>query len=208
MVIPKVGPSSLVVYRFVLMDFLLGLTFVEGSSWKGKGNYHRPSEEEKKARDKNLFIYQYNQKGETSRRGNRSKPYPTLVRVRDRVHDHCAKNDLFRELRLGDVIMAGKERWRKLANSLDLDAFPKAMLHHGLQEIHHVNDEMDGRMDACLGYLAILTAEAFDSVGEVKVSIMDLQKRLAQEGWEKMCLKREFEDKLREAHLETADLKY
>jgi len=67
---------------------------------------------------------------------------------------------------------------------------------------------MDGRMDACLGYSAILTCEALDQVGETKVSIMDLQKRLAEAGWERMCLKREFEDKLRETQLENADLKY
>jgi len=104
--------------------------------------------------------------------------------------------------------MAGKERWRKLINALDLDSFPKAMLNCGLQEIHHINNKMDGRMDACLGFSAILTAEAFDSVGEVQVSIQDLQKRLANKGWERMCLKREFEDKLRESQLEVANLKY
>jgi len=161
-------PPSLLVYRFELTDSILGSIFVEGSSRKGKGNHHRPSEDETKSRDKKLFIYQYNQGKETSRRDNRSKPYPTLVRMWDRIHDRNARNDSFRELGLGDVVMCGKERWRKLVNCLDMDAFPKVMLQHGLHEIHHINDQMDGRMDACLGYSTILTCEVLDQVGETK----------------------------------------
>jgi len=94
--------------------FLLGSIFVEGSSRKGKGNHHRPSEEETKTRDEKLFVYKYNQGGESLRRDNRSKPYPSLVRIRERFQDRNSKNDSFRELGLGDVVMGGKERWRKL----------------------------------------------------------------------------------------------
>ena len=43
--------------------------------------------------------------------------------------------------------------------TLNLEGFPKAWIQRGLREIHHVNDNMDGRMDACLGYTAVLGAE-------------------------------------------------
>jgi len=50
---------------------------------------------------------------------------------------------------------------------LDLEGFPKAFLQRGLREIHHKKDNMDGQMDACLGYSAVLGAEIFKSMGEL-----------------------------------------
>ena len=51
--------------------------------------------------------------------------------------------------------------------TLNLEGFPKAWISRGLREIHHVNDNMDGRMDACLRYTAVLGAEIFESMGEL-----------------------------------------
>ena len=104
--------------------------------------------------------------------------------------------------------MTGKERWRRNVQGLDLEPYTKALLHRGLREIHHVGDQMDGRMDVCLGYLAVLVAESFESIGEVQESVREVQKKMSQEGWEWMNLKREFEDQLKEAHDEISDLKH
>jgi len=64
--------------------------------------------------------------------------------------------------------MTGKEHWRKHVGTLNLEGFPKAWIQRGLQEIHHVNDNMDGRMDACLRYTAVLGAEIFELMGELR----------------------------------------
>ena len=157
---------------------------MEGSSGRGKGKRrHYPSDKARADRDKRLFVYQFNQGGESCCRDNKSKPYPALHRIRERMASHQYRG-------------------------LNLEPYTKALLHRGLREIHHVGDQMDGRMDACLGYLAVLTAETFKSIGEVREDIRGVQKKAAQEGWERTNLKREFEDQLREAHDEISDLKY
>jgi len=139
---------------------------------------------------------------------NKGKPYPSLMRIRERIGSQHFQYDSFRELGLGDVVMTGKERWRKHVQALDLEAYPKAMIQRGLWEIHHVNDRMDGRMDTCLGYSAILAAEAFQSIGDTNNSIRDFQKRMSQESWDWMNVKRELEDQLKDARDEISDLKY
>jgi len=78
-----------------------------------KGNHHHPTDEEQEARDKRLFVYHYNQGGEKTRRDNSSRPYPSLMGIRRRLETDKYRHDQFRELGLGDVVMAGKERWRK-----------------------------------------------------------------------------------------------
>ena len=64
--------------------------------------------------------------------------------------------------------MVGKEQWRRHAKGLDIEGFPQAWIGRGLREIHHVGDQMDGRMDACLGYTAVLSAEIYKLIGELK----------------------------------------
>jgi len=44
-----------------------------------RGNHHHPTNEEREAQDKHLFVYCYNQGGEKDRRDNKSRPYPSLV---------------------------------------------------------------------------------------------------------------------------------
>jgi len=172
-----------------------------------KGNHHHPSAEEREARDKWLFVYRYNQGGEKNRRDNSSRPYPSLMGIRSRFETHKYRQDQFRELGLGDVVMAGKERWRKHLRHLDIEGFPKAWIGRGLMEIHHAGDQMDGRMDACLGYTAVLGAEIYESMGELKEELREDQKKRAMDGWERMNVKRELEDSLRDAQGEIADLK-
>jgi len=92
---------------------------------------------------------------------------------------HRYRSDSFRELGLGDVVMTGKERWRRNVQGLDLEPYTKALLHRGLREIHHVGDQMDGRMDACLGYSAVLVAETFETIGEVQEEVRGVQKKAA-----------------------------
>jgi len=82
-----------------------------------------------------------------------------------------------REVGLGDLVMAGKERWRRHVLALDLEGFPKSWIQRGLQEIHHPNDNMDGRMDACLGYTAVLGAKIFESMGELWEDLREDQKK-------------------------------
>jgi len=113
----------------------------------------------------------------------------------------------FRELGLGDVVMAGKECWRKHVRNLDIEGFPKAWITRGLREIHHVSDNMDGRMDTCLGYMAVLRAEIYKSMGELKDDLREDQKKRAFDGWGRMEVKRQLEDSLRDAQGEIADLK-
>jgi len=172
-----------------------------------KGNHHHPSEEEWEARDKRLFVYCYNQGGEKTRRDNSSHPYPSYTGVRNRIETSKYRHDQFRELGLGDLVMAGKERWRKHVRGLDLEGFPKAWISRGLREIHHISDHMDGRMDTCLGYLAVLGAEIYESIGELKDKLREDQKKRALDGWERMDTKRQLEDSLRDAQGEIADLK-
>jgi len=117
------------------------------------------------------------------------------------------RHDTFRELGLGDLVMVGKGRWRKHVGTLDLDGFPKAFLQQGLQEIHHKNDMMDGRMDTCLGYTSVLGAEIFESIGELQEDLREDQKKRALDGWDRMDMKRQLEDSLRDAQGEIADLK-
>ena len=103
--------------------------------------------------------------------------------------------------------MAGKERWRKDIRHLDIEGFPKAWITRGLREIHHVGDNMDGRMDACLGYTAVLGVEIYELMGELKEDLREDQKKRALDGWERMEVKRQLEDSLRDAQGEIAELK-
>ena len=91
--------------------------------------------------------------------------------------------------------------------TLDLEGFPKAWITRGLQEIHHVNNNMDGQMDTCLGYTAVLGAEIFKSMGEHQEELREDQKKRALDGWERMDMKRQLEDSLHDAQGEIANLK-
>ena len=172
-----------------------------------KGNHHHPFEEECEARDKHLFVYRYNQGGEKTRRDNHSRPYPALANIRRWLETSKYRHDQFRELGLGDLVMVGKERWRNHIRTLNIEGFPKAWLSRGLREIHHVEDHMDGRMDACLGYMAVLGAEIFKSIGELRDDLREDQKKRSLDGWERMDTKRQLEDSLHDAQGEIADLK-
>jgi len=123
------------------------------------------------------------------------------------IHSKRYRHDSFQELGLGDLVMVGKERWRKHVGTLDLEGFPKAWLQWGLCEIHHQDDNMDGQMDACLGYTAVLGAEIFESMGELWEDLKEDQKKRALDGWERMDTKRQLEDSLRDAQGEIANLK-
>jgi len=82
--------------------------------------------------------------------------------------------------------MVGKERWRKHAKGLDIEGFPKAWIGRGLREIHHIGDQMDGRMDACLRYTAVLGAEIYESIGELRDELREdqtLGARASGNGW-------------------------
>ena len=155
-----------------------------------KGNHHHFLAEEREARDKRLFVYRYNQGGEKNRRDNSSRPYPSLMGICSRFETRKYRQDQFKELGLGDVVMAGKERWRKNLRNLNIEGFLKAWIGRGLREIHHVGDQMDGRMDACLGYTAVLGAEIYESMGELKDELREDQKKRAIDGWERMNVKR------------------
>ena len=172
-----------------------------------RGNHHHPTDEEREARDKRLFVYRYNQGGEKTRRDNSSRPYPSLMGVRRRLETDKYRHNQFRELGLGDVVMAGKERWRKHVRFLDIEGFLKAWITRGLREIHHVGDNMDGRMDACLGYTAVLGAEIYESMKDLKDELREDQKKRSVDGWEWMNIKRELEDALHDARGKIADLK-
>jgi len=78
-----------------------------------------------------------------------------------------------------------------------LDVFPKAWIGRGLREIHHEGDAMDGRMDACLGFAAIMGCEIYGSIAELKEDLLEEQKKRALNGWERMDVKRSLEDSLR-----------
>jgi len=172
-----------------------------------KGNHHHPLDEERAARDKWLFVYRYNQGGEKTRRDNSSRPYPSCANIRSRMETSKYRHDQFRELGLGDLVMVGKERWRKHAKGLDIEGFPKAWIGRGLREIHHIGDQMDGRMDACLGYTAVLGAEIYELIGELKDELREDQKKRAFDGWDRMDTKRQLEDSLHDTQGEIADLK-
>ena len=172
-----------------------------------KGNHHHPLAEERADRDKQLFVYWYNQGGEKTHRDNSSRPYPSCANIRSRMETLKYRHDQFRELGLGDLVMVGKERWRKHIKGLDIEGFPKAWIGRGLREIHHTGDQMDGRMDACLGYTAVLGAELYESIGELKDDLREDQKKRAFDGWERMEVKRQLEDSLHDAQGEIADLK-
>jgi len=180
---------------------------ISSKPFSRKGNHHHPSDEAREAWDKRLFVYRYNQGGEKTRRDNSSHPYPSLMGICSWFETRKYQQDQFRELGLGDVVMAGKERWRKNIWHLDIEGFPKAWITRGLREIHHVGDNMDGRMDACLGYTAILGAEIYESMGELKEDLREDQKKRALDGWERMDIKRQLEDSLSDAQGEIADLK-
>jgi len=177
-------------------------------SSKGKrGRHHYPLEEERAARDERLYIYRYNQAGEKTRRDNGSRPYPSLTGMKSRIETSKYRHDSFWEIGLGDAVMIRKMRWRKHLSSLDLDGFPKSWIQRGLREIHHRNDKMDGRMDACLGCMAVMGAEIYNSIKELAGDMRDEQKKRALDGWDWMNVKRQLEDSLRDAQSEIADLK-
>jgi len=162
---------------------------------KKKG--HFPSVAEREARDKRLFVYCYNQGGKLSRRDNQGKPYPSLSSIRARMLTSKYRHDGLRELGLGDAVMVAKEHWRKHINELDLDGFPKSWILWGLREIHHEGDAMDGCMDACLGFAAVMGCEITESLNEMRDDLQEEQKKRALDGWERMDVKRSLEDSLR-----------
>jgi len=175
----------------MLKNLFIGLPFFK----RKKG--HFPSEEEREARDKRLFVYRYNQGNESSRRDNGGKPYPSLQSVRGRMMTSKYRHDGLKDLGLGDAVMVSKERWRKHVNELDLETFPKSWIGRGLREIHHENDAMDRRMDACLGFTAVMGCEIYETIAEVKEDMREEQKKRALDGWERMNVKRSLEDSLR-----------
>jgi len=181
-------PSSLI---RMLKNLFIGLPFFS----RKKG--HFPSEEERMERDKHLFVYRYNQGGESSRRDNGGKPYPSLQSVRGRMMTSKYRHDGLRDLGLGDAVMVSKEQWRKHVNELDLETFPKSWIGRGLREIHHENDAMDGRMDASLGFAAVMGCEIYESIAELKDDMREEQKKRALDGWEWMNVKRSLKDSLR-----------
>jgi len=125
-------------------------------SSKGKrGCHHYPTVEERAAWDEWLYVYRFNQAGETTRRDNGSRPFPSMTGMRSQIETSKYRHDSFWEIGLGDLVMIGKERWRKHLGSLNLDGFSKAWLQRGLCEIHHINDKMDGRIDACLSRFSL-----------------------------------------------------
>ena len=91
--------------------------------------------------------------------------------------------------------------------ALDIEGFPKAWLLRGLREIHHVGDHMDGRMDTCLGYLAVLGAKIYETIGELCDELREDQKKRSLDSWERIDMKRQLEDSLCGAQEEIADLK-
>ena len=93
-----------------------------------KGNHHHPTDEEREAQDRWLFVYHYNQGGEKERRDNKSHPYHSLMAVRHWFEMSKYHHDQFREMGLGDLVMTGKEHWRKHVGTLDLEGFPKAWI--------------------------------------------------------------------------------
>jgi len=180
----------------MLKNLFIGLLFPSNLFGKRKGG-HFPMAEERKERDKRLFVYRYNQGGESSRRDNGGKPYPSLQSVWGRMMTSKYRHDGLRDLGLGDAVMVSKERWRKHVNELDLETFPKSWIGRGLREIHHENDAMDGRMDACLGFAAVMGCEIYKSIAEMKDDMREEQKKRALNGWERMNVKRSLEDSLR-----------
>jgi len=158
---------------------------------------HFPTSEERDERDKHLFVYRYNQGSESTRRDHGGKPYPSLCSVRARMVTSKYRHDGLKDLGLGDAVMVSKEHWRKHVNELDLETFPKAWIGRGLREIHHENDAMDGRMDACLGFAAVMGCEIYGSLAEMKDDLREEQKKRALDGWERMNVKRSLEDSLR-----------
>ena len=74
-----------------------------------KGNHHHPTDEEREACDKWLFVYHYNQGGEKERWDNKPRPYPSSTAIKTSKYHY----DQFRDLGLGDLVMVGKEHWRK-----------------------------------------------------------------------------------------------
>jgi len=175
----------------MLKNLFIGIPFFK----RKKG--HFPSTEEREERDKHLFVYRYNQGGESSRRDNGGKPYPSLQSVRGRMMTSKYRHDGLRDLGLGDAVMVSKERWRKHVNELDLETFPKSWIGRGLREIHHENDVMDGRMDASLGFAAVMGCEIYETIAELKDDMREEQKKRALDGWERMNVKRSLEDSLR-----------
>ena len=186
---------------------LRDVELISSKPFHWKGNHHHPTDEGREARDKRLFVYRYNQGGEKTHRDNLSRPYPSLMGIRRWLETDKYRRDQFRELGLGDVVMAGKERLRKHIQTLDIEGFPKAWITRGLREIHHVGDNMDRRMDACLGYTAVLGAEIYELMKELKDKLREDQKKRSVDGWERMNVKRELEDALHDARGEIANLK-
>ena len=127
--------------------------------------------------------------------------------IRRRFETSKYRHDQFREMGLGDLVMAGKERWRRHVSALNLEGFPKSWIQRGLREIHHPNNNMDGRMDACLRYTTVLGAEIYESMGELREDLKEDQRKRALDGWDRMDTKRQLEDSLRDAQGEIADLK-
>jgi len=80
---------------------------------------------------------------------------------------------------------------------VDLETFPKSWIGRGLREIHHENDAMDGRMDACMGFAVVMGCEIYETIAEVKDDMREEQKKRALDGWERMNVKRSLEDSLR-----------
>jgi len=180
----------------MLKNLFIGLLFPSNLFGKRKRG-HFLMTEEREERDKRLFVYRYNQGHESSRRDNGGKPYPSLQSVRGRMMTSKYRHDGLRDLGLGDAVMVSKERWRKHVNELDLETFPKSWIGRGLREIHHEGDAMDGRMDACLGFAAVMGCEIYESLAEMKDDMREEQKKRALDGWERMDVKRSLEDSLR-----------
>jgi len=185
--------------KILLPSFLIGMlkNLFTGLPFFKRKKGHFPSTEEREERDKRLFVYHYNQGGESSRRDNGGKPYPSLQSVRGRMMTSKYRHDRLRDLGLGDAVMISKERWRKHVNELDLETFPKSWIGRGLREIHHENDAMDGRMDVSLGFTAVMGCEIYETIAELKDDMREEQKKRALDGWERMNVKRSLEDSLR-----------
>ena len=57
--------------------------------------------------------------------------------------------------------------WREGIKKLECTRYQEAMITRGLRDVHDVEDRMTLEVDHCMGYTAVLAAEAFKTIDDV-----------------------------------------
>jgi len=105
----------------------------------------------------------FNPMGYTVARDNRYAPYPTAQNVYTRSNTTTPTSE-FWDLFIQDFVRAGKRVARRSLNNIEMCRYQRALLARGAQERYARCEQIDLKVNTCLGYMSAVGTEAFREI--------------------------------------------